>query len=186
MGCSGRAKVAIVPLGMKRIDTTGPVIAEIKPDQCYFWIRADKELCIAMRQFSGSILGKPLEREFLLSFVVDGLPAAQSRDYKMDRKTARVRQRAGYGHARSASTSGILAVWDYDGNHLRGRFRFLARMQTYSVLTGWHGNNTLLFTGEFQAVRDPEAGQAILARTEEGAMSREPTPPSLPPSQGGI
>jgi len=172
-GCTGHGRVHIVPLGLKKIDTTGPLVAELKPDECYFWVRNEKELCIAMRQFSGSLLGNPLEREFIMSLVVDGLPAAQSRDYRMDRCAARVRQRAGYSHFRSGSTSGILAVWDYGHDRLRGRFRFMARMQTYSALTGWSGNNTVLLTGEFRAVRDELAGRAILERTEEGAMSRD-------------
>lgn len=177
-GCAGRAHVQMVPLGMKRIEAQGPLIVEVRPDECYFWVGDDDRLCISMRDFSGSILGKPLQREFLLSFVVEGLPAAQSRDYRMDRNTARVKQRAGYSHLRAASTSGILAVWDYDADQLRGRFRFMVKAQTFSVLTGWTGNNALLYTGDFHAVRDERAGLAILARTEDGAMSR--TAPKAP------
>jgi hypothetical protein len=171
-GCAGYGRVHMVPLGTKKIDTTAPLIVEAEPDECYFWIRDDKQLCVAMRQFSASILGKPAEREFLLSLVVDGAPAAESRDYRMDRTTARLRHRGGYAHTRAASVSGIVAVWDYNNDGVRGRFRFLARMQSYSVLTGWSESGTILCTGEFTAVHDAERGEQILTQSEGGAMSR--------------
>ena len=174
-GCTGHAEVNIVPLGTKRIDTTAPLIVRVSPDECYFWVNEQDEFCVAMRTFSGSIFGKRFEKEFLLSLVAKGLPAGGGREYRMDRRTARVRHDAGYGHTRSASLSGIFAVWNYRRNQLRGRFRFTAKEQSYSVLSGWSGNNAVLVVGEFMAVADRAAGEKLLARTEDGAMSRTTT-----------
>ncbi|MEK7730778.1 MAG: hypothetical protein AAB363_02865, partial [Planctomycetota bacterium] len=171
-GCTGQAEVNIVPLGTKRIDATAPLIVRVSPDECYFWVNDREELCVAMRSFSRSIFGKRFEKEFLLSLVAKGLPAGGGREYRMDRRTARVRHDAGYGHSRSASLSGIFAVWNYRRSQLRGRFRFTAKEQSYSVLRGWSGNNAVLVVGEFAAVHDEVAGKKLLLRTEEGAMAR--------------
>lgn len=174
-GCAGHANVHMIPLGTKRIDATTPLIVRVSPDECYFWVNDREELCVTMRSFSGSIFGKRFEKEFLLSLVAKGLPAGGGREYRMDRRTARVRHDAGYGHTRSASLSGIFAVWNYRRNQLRGRFRFTAKEQSYSVLSGWSGNNAVLVVGEFMAVADRAAGEKLLARTEDGAMSRTTT-----------
>jgi hypothetical protein len=171
-GCAGHAVVYSVPLGTKQISTTDPLIVRATPDECYFWVDDQEELCVAMRSFSGSILGKRFHREFLMSMVAKGLPAGSGREYRMDRRTARTRNDAGYAHTRSASLGGILAVWDYRRGQVRGRFRFTAKEQSYSVLTGWSGNNTVLCIGEFTAFRNETAGKRLLARTEEGAMGR--------------
>lgn len=125
-----------------------------------------------MRSFSGSIFGKRFEKEFLLSLVAKELPAGGGREYRMDRRTARVRHDAGYTHRRAASVSGILAIWDYGQSQLRGRFRFTAKEQSYSVLKGWNGNNAVLLVGEFVAVCNEAVGKELLKRTEEGSMSR--------------
>jgi len=183
-GCTGHAKVNMIPLATKRIDTTAPLIVRVSPDQCYYWVNEQDELCVAMRSFSGSIFGKRFEKEFLLSLVAKGLPAGSGREYRMDRRTARVTQDAGYGHTRSASLSGIFAVWDHRRNQLRGRFRFTAKEQGYSVLRGWSGNNAVLVVGEFMAVCNKAVGKELLKRTEEGSMSRSIQGPKPPPMPG--
>ena len=171
-GCAGHAVVYSVPLGTKQISTTGPLIVRVTPDECYFWVNDQEELCVAMRSFSGSILGKRFHRELLMSMVAKGLPAGRGREYRMDRRTVRARNDAGYAHTRSASLGGIFTVWDFGRGRLRGRFRFTAKEQSYSVLTGWSGNSTVLCIGEFTAFRNETAGKRLLARTEEGAMGR--------------
>ncbi len=177
-GCTGHAEVHIVPLGTKRIDTKAPLIVRVSPDECYFWVNDQEELCVAMRSHSRSIFGKRFGKEFLLSLVAKGLPAGGGREYRMDRRTARVRHDAGYTHTRAASLSGILAVWNYRRNQLQGRFRFTTREQSYSVLKGWSGNSTVLLIGEFKAVHHEAAGKKLFARTEEGSMSRSAQAPN--------
>jgi len=188
-GCAGHATVHMIPLGTKRIDTTAPLIVRVSPDECYYWVNEREELCIAMRSNTRSFFGKRFEKDFLLSLVAKGLPAGDGREYRMDRRTARIRHDAGYDHTRSASLSGIFAVWDYRRSQLRGRFHFTARVQSYSVLKGWIGNDAVLFVGEFKAVRNEDAGKELLKRTEEGSMSRsaqEPKSAAVPaPLPGG-
>jgi len=161
------------------------LIVRVSPDECYFWVNEQEELCIAIRSNTRSIFGKRFEKEFLLSLVAKGLPAGSGREYRMDRRTARVRHIAGYTHKRTASLSGILAIWNYGQSQLRGRFRFTAKEQSYSVLNGWSGNYAVLVVGEFIGVYNEAAGKELLARTEEGSMSRssqEPKRATVPAS----
>jgi len=171
-GCSGHAVVHTIPLGVKQINTTGPLLLLESLSECYYWINDQNALCVAMRKNQGSIFGRLLERELVLSFVLPGLPAATSRDYRMDQSTARLISRSGLGHQRGGSLNGILTVWNYGKGRLRGRFRFTAKQQSYSVLTGWSGNYQSLYLGDFAAVEDRVRGEKLLARSEEGGLTR--------------
>ena len=171
-GCTGHASVHMIPRGMKKISTTESLVVRIKPRECYFWINDDQKLCVAMRDASRIPLGRLFAREALLSFVLGNPPASAARNYRVDRRTLRVRIKAGLAHVRSASLSGIFAVWDYERTRLRGRFRVTVKQQSYSALTGWAANRRVLLVGEFTAVRNRKAGERILARTEANGMSR--------------
>ena len=173
-GCGGHAVIHQIPMGIRKISTTGALIQETAPDECYYWVNEDEELCVAMRKAKWSPLGRRFHSEFIASFVLEGLPARTARNYRVGRRTFRGRLEAGYTHTRSASLAGIATVWDYGKSRLRGRFRFSAKHQSYSVLTGWGSNKGLLVVGEFTAVRDRRAGEKILARTEERGLQRGP------------
>lgn len=182
--CSGRASIYMVPLGPKPIRMTGPLVIHVSPDECYYWLNDEQDLCVAMRAGNPSPLGKHFEREFLASIVLDGRPAGPARYYRAGRRTLRARERAGFGHTRSASLEGIVVIWDYGTGGLAGRFRLTVKQQAYSVLSGWGGDRRVLFVGEFTAVADRRAGRKILARTEEDGMARAPAPPKPIPVQG--
>lgn len=183
-GCAGRASVHIVSIGGKRLSATSPLVVKVSPDECYFWLSDNDELCVAMRQASGSILGKQHEREFILSMILDGPPAGPARHYRLNRYSVRIKGRNGFVYTRAASLAGEAIVWDYDTDHLRGRFRMVAKHQTYSILTGWRGDARVLIVGEFSARRDAQAGKEILVRTEEEGMEREPSHAKPVPIQG--
>lgn len=172
-GCSGRALVHTVPLGTAKINTQGPLLLHESLEECYFWLNERDELCIAMRKFKHSLFGKLAERELVMSFVLPGAPAAESRDYKMDRSTARVFSRFGIYPQRGGSQNGILTVWDFGEGKLKSRFRFNARQQTYNVLTGWSPAASTMYVGEFTAVQNRRRGDAILKQTEEAGLGRE-------------
>ena len=181
-GCSGRALVHTIPLGTQKINTEGPLLLRESLHECYYWVNDKRELCIAMRTFHRSLFGKLLEREFVMSLVAPGTPAAESRDYKVDRSTARVFSRFGIYPQRGGSQSGILTVWDFGRGRLKGRFRFNARQQTYSVLTGWSAATVSMYVGEFTAVENRQRGEAILKQTEEAGLGRDqPARPSPNP-----
>lgn len=183
-GCTDRASIHMISLADRRISTTEPLIERITPRECYFWENDKGELCVAMRSSSGSILGRRFKKEAIASFLLEGPPAGAARNYTVTRRTARILRHAGMSHTRCASLGGIIAVWDYGGNTLRGRLRFSAKRQDYSVLVGWSGNTKVLFVGEFTAVRNRTAGEKILTRTEEGGMKRSPPRPQPIPVQG--
>lgn len=184
MGCAGHGSVHMIPLGPKPIKMTGPLIVPVAPKESYYWVNEQQELCVAMRTKRHSLLGARFEREFILSLVLDGLPAGSARYYRVGRRALRAKTRAGFTHTRSASLSGTAVVWDYGRASLHGRFRLTAKQQSYSVLTGWHGDRRVLFVGEFTAVADQAAGERILARTEEDGMARPPPRSKRIPIQG--
>ncbi len=183
-GCAGHASIHVVPLGSRNISATKPLVVRIEPDECYYWVNQQQQLCVAMRQAKGSLWGKRFEQEFLVSLVLDGLPAGSTRNYRVGRRTVRSRYNEGFHHTRSASLTGIAAIWDFGKRNLQGRFRLIASRQDYSVLTGWRGKRRVLLVGEFTAVPDTGAGRTILEDTEEGAMSRLPPQPKPIPVQG--
>lgn len=178
-GCSGHAFVSLIPTGPKPIRPTAPLIVEVFPNECYFWVNDQQKLTIAMRAHTGSLWGKRFEREFVLSILLDKPPDGPSRYYHVGRHTLRARNRAGYAHWRVASLGGAVVVWDYGKRNLRGRFRIQAKQQSYLVLTGWDNNQHVLLLGEFTAIPGPQAGQRILAQTEGEGMTR--SPPSTKP-----
>jgi hypothetical protein len=175
-GCAGRATVHVTSLDTKKITATGPLVVRASPDECYFWVNERHELCVAMRSANASLAGKRFEREFALSLVLDGPPAGSARQYSVGRRAMRARARAGFSHTRSASLSGVVLIMDYGADKLRGRFRLIAKQQTYSVLTGWKGDHRVLFVGEFDAVSNRSAGEKILARSEAEGMGRGAAP----------
>jgi len=179
-GCAGRAKIHTIALGSKRISTTGPLIVRTEPEQCYWWINDEGRLCVAMRRSGRVPFGQLRGGEFLLSLDLGKPPAGTARDYKVDRRTLRMRRDAGYNHKRAASLRGIAAVWNFGRKTLKGRFRTTALRQSYLVLTGWRAEAQVLMVGEFTAVHNRKKGEAILARTEEGGATRPPVRKSPP------
>ena len=172
-GCASNGSVYLIPLSTKRLRTTEQLVHHVTPRRCYYWIDGNR-LCIAMSDFQWSLLGEMHEREFALSFVLDELPAGDARTYQANRRTMRLRSRDGLSNTRSASMSGLLTVWDFKKRRRHGRFRLLARKQSYFVLSGWGGTMPALVVGEFTADKNREAGEAILARTEQDALKRIP------------
>ncbi len=175
-GCAGRATVHAIPLGTQRINTSGPLIPEFKPDECYYWIDDDGRLCVAIRSVKTSFVDPRLSQGFVLSFVFDGTPAGSARDFRMNRRTARCRSHAAIFQTRSASLGGIATVWGYGKKVLHGRFRFPAKIQVHHLLAGWRDDGTVVYTGEFSAVCDRKRGQAILAESEGTGMERPAVP----------
>lgn len=183
-GCRGHGVVHLVPTGTARISMTKPLLVEIRPTNCYYWVTDKNQLCIAMRQIKHSLFGERGRQEFILSMVLEGVPAGVGRNYRANRRTMRAHRHKGLSHSRIASLAGIVGVWDFDQRKLRGRFRFSTKQQTYSVLTGWGSDRGVLLIGDFTAIPDRKAGEALLARTEERGMERGPVQPRARRIQG--
>ncbi len=183
-GCAPVATVHVIPLNLQKINVNRPLLATFTADECYYWVNDESELCIAMTgkikaglfstRFFG-IVGRPGRHEFDLSLVLEGLPAGSSRAYLATFRTARSRMRDGGAHTRFASFEGVVSVWDYGGQKMGGRFRLKAVQQSFMVLSGWWRDTQVLCLGEFTAEHDRRRGEALFARTEEGALKRPPS-----------
>ncbi len=172
-GCTGSASVCMVSLNANKLKRTDPLIVKITPERCYYWVDDSDNLCIAMKAGRRSIFGDMFSSEFYFSVVLDGLPAASTRTYNVDRRSGRLRCRRGLSHIRSASLRGLVNVWDYGERKLSGRFRFTVKQQAYFVLSGWGGHEPVLLVGEFEAYPGRERGEQILARSEDSMPRSE-------------
>jgi len=171
-------------LGSEWISATVPLIVEIAPDECRYWLDDDGMLRLAMRRYDRSILGRMFDFEFNGSFVLGDPPAGEARNYQIDERTFRSKTKDGYALTLLLSRTGIIGVWDYGTGELHGRFRFYARQHQYAILTGWGGERHVLVVGEFAARRNRTRGEAILQRTEEGDLKRGPERPEPVPING--
>ncbi len=184
IGCATGNTLHIIPLNYNEVSTNYPLLIKINPDECYFWVNEEDEICIAMKKKSFSLLGEAFERELHLSLVLTGQPAGSARSYRATRKTMRNRYRHGYASSRSTSLTGIIAIWDYKKDSLHGRFRLVARQQVYSILSGWGHRQNVLFVGEFVARKNKGQGLHILTYTEEDELSRKINPTAPQPVNG--
>lgn len=178
IGCSGSGVVHFIPLDVKQIPMTGALIAQINPDESYYWIDDAGKLCVALRQKHSSLWTPLLSHDISLSLVLGDPPAGVTRAYPATRDTLRMRSAAGVTQLRTGSLSGGSVVWDYGKNMLRGRFRITVKQQSYTVLTDWTGNGRMLLIGEFSATQDRERGEEILKRSEEDGLERSGSPAS--------
>ena len=170
-GCATRARVDLIDLNFKRIEAKGDLVESVSATDCFWWCDG-KRLYVALHE-DGSPLATALTRErFDMSFVLDGMPAERSRDYRLDQHSLRAVHGVGANHSRYASLRGVVGVWLEPGQILRGRFRLLGKKQIFHILTGWSDVGQVVVTGEFRCRRDQTRGEPVLARTEEGGMER--------------
>ena len=171
-GCTGSARLWVVPVEPERINPRQPLVNRFDVPQAYFWTNKQQELCIVLSR--GPASGR---RTFDLSLVLEGLPAGYGRKYRVDRRTLRAIVRQNRPPRRYASYHGIASVWlDQDRpDVLSGRFKVWANEQQYKLwMDFWTGNREVLLLGEFEAVRDRAKGEAILRRTEAEELKRGP------------
>jgi hypothetical protein len=170
-GCASGGAVDIIELNFKRMPSAGPLVDHVTVQEALWWI-TDNRVYVALRSQQGGALSE-LHREGLeMSFVLEGLPAAQARDYPLNRQSVRIRRSQGARHARFASTIGIAALWFEPGDVLRGRFRTMLKRQSFHILTGWSDGGQAAAIGEFRARRDQVRGEEILQSTEADGMER--------------
>lgn len=175
-GCTGTATIHVIPADYDRISTARDLVAVHRPTQACFWVDAHGDLCLAMASHPALDPDTRPAQSFDLSIVLEGQPAGLARNYLADRRTMRAIIQRRIGRYRYGSLEGIVAVWFEEDNPdlLFGRFRILTNEQDHTWWRGWAGNRRVLFVGEFQAVRDTINGQALLNRTETGALKRPP------------
>ena len=186
VGCASPSHLHLVMLGSERISSTETLTVDVEPDECYFWINDENQVCVAMHRHDRSWRGSVHDYDFAGSFVLDEPPAGEGRNYPVGERTFRSKTKNGYIHTRMLSRTGVVGIWNYENDSLDGRFRFFARQQSYSAFVGWGGERHVLVVGEFSATRNRDKGEAILQKTEvddlkRGAPRPKPRPINGPP-----
>lgn len=171
-GCTGSSKIGVVPLGLKKLRDTDPLILHLDTPRCVYWQDENGRLCIATEFENLSLIGDYGRRSQAMSLVLKELPAGEARDYRANMSTLRMIARQGAEHFRWASLSGIVAVRRTPAGHIRGRFRIAAKQQKFHIALGWSSNSRVLLFGEFDALPGEQAGRKILTRTEADGMDR--------------
>ena len=171
-GCAGSARIGVVPLDLKKLRDSDPLIRNLDAPRCYHWQDERGRLCIATQDDKPSLFGDYGRHTIVMSLVLDEPPAGQARDYHADQDTLRMIARAGAEHVRWASLAGIVAVQCTPDGQVRARFRLAAKQQKFHIALGWSSNSRVLLFGELDAVPNPERGRKILTRTEANGMDR--------------
>ncbi len=170
-GCNGWARLNLISTELERISKSAPLVVELSAAECYYSIEAER-ITIALTDENISLTGEYGKRSLVTSIVLEGLPAYQSRDYRLDRNSVRGKYRRGPKHVRFASLGGILGLWLEGDNQLKGRLRAFVKQQQFHVLRGWSGNRRVLLVGDFVAVRNRERTEELLRRSEADGMER--------------
>ena len=172
VGCAGSARIGVVPLNLKKLRDSDPLIRRLDAQRCYHWQDANGRLCIAMEFENLSLIGDYGRRALAMSLVFKEAPAGDARNYRANLQTLRMTARAGAEHLRWASLSGIFAVRRTPDGHIRGRFRIAAKQQKFHIALGWSSDSRVLLFGELDAVPGERQGRKILERTEADGMGR--------------
>ncbi|GJM26365.1 MAG: hypothetical protein DHS20C16_27800 [Phycisphaerae bacterium] len=167
-GCANRASLHFVDLNFKRLDSENALTVEVVPDSCAWSIEGDQ---IRIALASGSVDAESGDR-MMMSFVLDGIPWGNEREYRVERRALRCFWHHDRKHERFASLNGVVSVKLLPGEKLTGRFKIMARKQVFHVLTNWTTVGQTLLMGSFTAHRDAETVSSILVRTEKGGMDR--------------
>lgn len=163
-----------------------PLVQELPVHEAYYWTAADGTLNIAMRTRFDSLLGRAFSGQWLLSLVLEDLPAGRGKLYAVQSREGRMLQSTGGDHRRGRSVRGIVTIQPRGNGglfpELRGRFHLNLLQEQFSVLKGWSGSWVpLIVVGKFSAVPDRGAGPEILALTEADGCERGPLPERIPP-----
>jgi len=177
-GCGGGGVVHTVPLIRIDIQPGEPPISSIPLTESYYWTDEDGGLNIALGHRARSMLGKTFDAEWLMSIVLEALPAGSEALYRLRTREIRMVQSHGGDHRRGRSVRGVVVIEAPRDGRLSGRFHAWVSRQRFGVLTGWapriNRAPVTIMTGRFEAVLDPVRGQRILARTEADGFDRPP------------
>ncbi len=171
-GCTGSARVSVVPFSFKKLVDADPLITRFDPTECYYWTDERGRLCIATSFERVPLVNPFAKRSMVFSMVLDAPPEGPGRNYRATRRTVRMIARNGPNHGRWASLAGIVTVWRTGPSTLHGRFRVFAKHQIFHIAMGWYGRSRALVFGEFRATRNETAGRRILEQSEANGMER--------------
>ncbi len=177
VGCVDPGVTRFVSLSPGDIDPPPPDVWEYPIKECYWWLDGEGEMNVAWRcERRQVLLGRYGEATLEVSLVLGRPPAGSGLNYRIGPREARTVFTSAMQNMRLVSSLGVAAVTTQEGRPLRGSFRIWmtahTELQIFSLLP--QQPQHMLCFGRFQAVHDPERGQAIRARCESGGWSRPP------------
>jgi hypothetical protein len=174
-GCSV-GKVQTVPWTREDIRPQERLIVSIEPQEAWYWQGSDGKLNIVLARRDRSIINKDLSFTWVMSLVLEDMPAGREKLYRVDSRTVRQCQSFAGDHRRAKSATGVAVIERSSSTRLKGRFHFWIRQQQFSVLTGWTPPlpraPMAIAVGRFEATLDPGKGKPLLDLTEANGFDR--------------
>jgi len=173
--------VHLVSLHLGEIDPPDAEVWECDASPCYWWIDDEGQLNIAMLGRRHDVWrGDAGHVEFKMSLVLGEPPAGSGRNYAITARSGRTHLFESLRHQRLNAYAGICGVTRESHDRLIGSFRIWMRpinnVGVISFLPQRPGS--VLCFGTFNAVHDPERGQAIRSACEANGWIRRPLKPA--------
>jgi hypothetical protein len=184
-GC-GHGVVHTLPVSRADLPPGEPLIQTLPIHEAYYHVEPDGQVTVALRYRHRSLLGPALSAEWIMSIVVDKLPAGRERLYSLTTREVRMAQTRGLDRRRGRAVSGVLVLGAPRGGRMRGRFHAAVPQQVFTALGGWspaHRGSIMTTTGAFEALENPAKARAIRARTEADGFDRPPRITTAPAAE---
>jgi hypothetical protein len=179
-GCTGGGTAQLVPITRSDLPPGEPLVQQIPIHEAFYTQQPDGRLIIGLRRHERSLLSSGLDLTWLMSLVLEGMPAGNERLYHVGAYEGRTLQSLGADHRRWRSTFGLVCIESPSGGRLRGRFHLTVQQQQFSILAGWspqlYRGAVLTLVGEFEAVENAGAASEIVTLTEADGFERKVTP----------
>lgn len=174
-GCSV-GRVQMLPLLRSDIQKREPLIGSINPHEGWYWQSEKGTLNIVLARRGHSLIDKNLDFTWIMSLVLEDMPAGRERLYRVTPRTLRLCQSHAGDHRRAKSTSGVVVIERLAGGRLKGRFHILVRQQQFTVLGGWgpslYRAPTSIMIGDFVVARGRSPGERLFKETEADGFDR--------------
>lgn len=174
-GCTGRARIEVVPFTRTDLSFQEPLVQHVAADQAYADVDEQGLLTVSIRRQHRSLLSNALDTDWMMSIVVEGLPAGRERLCRLNGRSVRIAESAGTCQRRGRAVSGVVVLQAPQAGVLHGRFHITAHLQQFSMLSGWspeYRSPMVVVVGEFDAVFDRQACRSIREATEADGFER--------------
>jgi hypothetical protein len=176
VGCAGSGLVQMVPGMRSDIPPDEPLIGSVQAREAWYWKGEKGDLNIVLARRQRSPLNAALDSNWVMSIVLEDLPAGRERLYRVGTPTFRVVQSYGVDRRRARSLGGVVVIERAGENRIRGRFHVLLSQQQFTVLNGWSPPllraPVFVTVGRFEAVLAPDKGTPLLKQTEADGFDR--------------
>jgi hypothetical protein len=182
-GCTGSGQVQMVPWMRSDIRPGEPLIGLIQAREAWYWPDEKGGLNIVLARRQRSLMDPMLDFNWVISIVLEDLPAGREKLYRAGPQTFRMTQSYGVDRRRGRSLAGVVVIERAGKNRIRGRFHVLMGQQQFTLLSGWSPplNRAPLsvVVGQFEAVLDAAKGQPLLKETEADGLDRTVQQPPI-------